>query len=98
MAEASTLFAVLPGVAAPPRCSSRAQCSMQWQRRLPIGGCSAHRAFGIAKGRVVALRAGPWRGVCRAADQNSEGVATSPKSIEVPKFWNSLIFGFEMIV
>jgi hypothetical protein len=98
MAEASALFAVLPGVAAPPRCSSRTRCSMQWQRRVSIGSSSVQRTFGVGTGRVVTLRAGLWRGVCRAADQNSDGVATSPTPVEVTKFVDSFfLFGLKWL-
>lgn len=84
MAEAATMFAALPGVPALPHCSSRTQCSMQWQRRGPLGGGSVGLAFGVGKGRVVALKAVLRRGVCRAAEQNSDGVATS-STLEVRK-------------
>lgn len=79
MAGASTLFAAF---AAPPSFSSRTRCSMH---RHSEGGGSLQRVFGIqGKGQVVALRAGLWRGVCRASDQtSSEGIATSPEPLEV---------------
>ncbi|KAG0565651.1 hypothetical protein M758_7G004100 [Ceratodon purpureus] len=83
MAEAATLFAALPVVRAPIPSSSRTQCSMQRQRGVRIGGGPVQRVFGVGKGRVVALRPGLWRGICRAADQNSEGAATSPAPLEV---------------
>lgn len=79
MAGASTLFAAF---AAPPSFSSRTRCSVHWHSK---GGGSLQRVFGIqGKGQVVALRAGSWRGVCRASDQtSSEGIATSPEPLEV---------------